>query len=212
VDQEVKIGNAIFRYWLGPGGVFPWGVKGYVQRGGATKYSLDSEGVLWRWATLVPCGTEFTALGELFPNDGGSPRVLWGGSFGELFASNVVLGAGAPDCFTPADDAAIILSLLDDAIKTTFNQALFSYLNEVKNSSIAEAEIILGNTYIEDFASIIRGDIIEKFRSYRYIVDAQAQGFLGVQRRKVIGIQDGKVVEVPDFRLWLRGNCIAGCQ
>jgi len=171
MNQEIQIGQGTFKYWLGPGGVFPHPVPGYVQRGGAFKYLVDGDGVLWRHASMAPCGTEFNAIGEFFPNQAGLPSALYGRT-NELYDQNVVIGAGAPDCSTlPPMDPDVILRLLEDAIATTQNQAIFLYLNKLRESSVSEIETLTGNDYIAGLASQIRRDIIEKFENYRYIKD-----------------------------------------
>ena len=172
MERQTKIGKAVFKYWLGPGGVFPYPVRGYVQRGGADKYWLDSDGVLWRQGSMAPCGTEFEAVGELFPNQAGLPSVLYGGNLGEFYDKNVVIGAGAPDCSSlPPMDPAAVLGLLKDAIETTQNQAIFNYLNKIREGSNSQVEKLIGREHIESLASQIRLDIINKFENYSFIKD-----------------------------------------
>ena len=212
MERQTKIGKAVFKYWLGPGGVFPYPVRGYVQRGGADKYWLDSDGVLWRQGSMAPCGTEFDAVGELFPNQAGLPSVLYGGNLGELYAQNIVIGAGAPDCSSlPPMDPAAVLGLLKDAIETTQNQAIFNYLNKIREGSNSQVEKLIGREHIESLASQIRLDIINKFENYRYIKD------LGHYIR-VYNDTGDQYLGNSFFRVMLlnpktkKYECIAGCH
>jgi len=180
-DRTIYLGQAQFVYWLGPGGIWPYAVTGYVGRGGADPYSIDPDGTLWRYGR-ASCGHSFTAYGELFPNQPGAPAMLTG-STGQAFASNVTVGAGRPDCRPLISlDPSRVAALLEEARKTTTNQAVFDYQKLLAIGGQAGATIALSKlieeSYIQNLASATRNKIIEKFKSFQYIQDLQRAGLL----------------------------------
>ncbi len=181
-ERTVWLGPAKVVYWQGPGDTWPYSVPSYVKRGGSEKYSISASGQIWRSGSKMPCGWSFSANAEIYPNQSGWPGYLVG-STSAAFSGNVAIGSGKPDC-TPliSLDPSRVAALLEEARKTTTNQAVFDYqkllaIGNQPGATIALSQLI-EESYIQNLASATRNKIIEKFKSYQYIQDLQRAGLL----------------------------------
>jgi len=178
-------GGVDFVYWLGPGGIWPYSVPFFVQRGGTEPIAVDQAGNAFRGGK-VECGSSIAAVGEIFPNNPTLPAMLTAtvtGSGDWLGVSNA--SEIRPDC-SPLISVNIeeVERLADEAKTLTTNKMVHDYsqaLNRAWNARFTDKywfpQLVDGAT-IQRLVQITVDQIINNFEGYQYIKDLKRAGLL----------------------------------